>query len=119
MPLYIRDCRSIYFFSCHKSCLFLNTAAGSILDRYGASRNILDGLSNARPITESDEGNILVLAPSDEIYRVSAFACILKQLHEVIVVRTLISLGEQQVGFLCGREIGNAITSVEHYRSFR
>jgi hypothetical protein len=52
---------------------YLNAATGSILDRNGASRNVLDGLSDTGPITECDKGNVFILTPGDEIYRGSTF----------------------------------------------
>jgi hypothetical protein len=49
----------------------LDTATGSILDRDGTSRNVLDSLSDARPVTECDEGNVLVLTPGNKVYKMS------------------------------------------------
>jgi hypothetical protein len=74
----------------------LDTATGSILDRDGTSRNVLDSLSDARPVTESDKGNVLVLAPGNKIYKVLFIGTNTGNRY----LLTLVGLGKQQIGLL-------------------
>lgn len=47
----------------------LDAAAGGILDSYGTSHNILNSLGDAGPVTECNEGDLLVLTPGDKVYK--------------------------------------------------